>query len=203
MKNNFKQWVSSFIWLWLLFLYSCLDPSVPYESLEADWRSYEDSLQAVFFIPSQANLDNHQSYLESFLSDIQSAKRHRGHDSRFDSLQLVAIEASQKYGRWYFDLEKYRVDNFLKPEMDSTLFFKRLSQVPAFLENGKTVLQTENLSNIDQHIIHQANTYQFLKGDSTTIGQANEDARLAIKDFIAFLRSAKNNKLPEVEKIKK
>ena len=199
LKSNLKRWGYSIVWLCLIGIYSCLDPSAPYESLEADWRAYEDSLKSVFFIPSQENLDNHQSHLEDFLSDIQSARKHRGHDTRFDSLQLVAVEASQKYGRWYFDLEKYRVDNFLKMEMDSTLFRERLLQVPVFLENGKTVLQVENLSNIDQHIVHQLNTYNFLIKPPHSLEK--EKARLAIKNFIAFLRSAKNNKPFQPEEI--
>jgi len=202
LNNNFKKLILSVIGLCLISIYSCLDPSAPYESLEADWRAYEDSLQGVFFIPNQENLDNHQSHLEDFLSEIQSAKKHRGHDSRFDSLQLVVVEASQKYGRWYFDLEKYRIDNFLNEELDSTLLKERLLQVPIFLESGKMVLQKENLSNIDQHLTHQIDSYQFLIKHSRTLGIEGENARLAIKGFIAFLKSAKNNKPIDLEKIK-
>lgn len=203
MKNNFRQWGFSIICLWLICLFSCLDPSIPYQSLESKWQSYQDSLQSVFFIPNHENLKRQESKLENFLSEIQQGERHRGHDPRFDSLQLVVVEASQKYGRWYFDLEKYRVDNFLNAEMDSTLFRKRLVEVPSFLESGKSVLQKENLFNIDQHIAHQMNTYYFLnQQDLLGYEQEIETARLSIKDFIAFVKSAKNNRPLDLEKIK-
>ncbi len=203
MKNKFNWWVPSIIWLWFICFYSCLDPSIPYESLEAKWQSYQDSLQSVFFIPSIENLKSQESQLETFLSEIEEGELHRGHDLRYDSLQLVVVEASQNYGRWYFDLEKYRVDNFLNEETDSTLFRERLVQIPSFLENGKSVLQMENLSNVDQHIAHQMNTY-FLLSQKNLLGYEKEieSARLSIKDFIAFVKSAKNNRPLDFEKIK-
>jgi len=201
MKNIFYRWVSSIILLWFICFCSCVDPSIPYESLESKWYAYQDSLQSVFFIPSPENLQSHEAKLENFLSEIQSAEKYRGHDLRFDSLQLVVVEASQKYGRWYFDLEKYRVGNFLNEEMDSTIFRERIRQIPSFLESGKSTLQKENLSNIKEHIAHQMKTYSFLN-QQNLLGYEKEieRARLSIKDFIAFLKSVKNNRDFKIEK---
>ena len=177
-----------------IFLISgCKDPVASYSVFEADWNAHTDSLESILFLPDTSNIQREISFLENFLIKIQEEKQWKGYDPRLDSLEMKVIEASQICGRWYFDLEKYRVDNFINEQTDSSQFLEKLKIIPPFLNSGRQTLRPENISIIEKHIDQQSQSYFFIKSISKNSPKEAEEAQLAIKNYIGYLRSVKNN----------
>ncbi len=182
-------------------LLGCKDPVASYSVFETDWNAHTDSLGAVLFLPDPNNIQREISFLENFLTKIQSEKKRKGYDARLDSLEMKVIEASQLCGRWYFDLEKYRVDNFINEKTDSSQFLEKLKIIPPFLNSGQQTLRPENISIIEKHIDQQSQSYFFIKSISKNYPKEAEEAQLAIKKYISYLRSVKNNQF-SIDEIK-
>ena len=114
---------------------------------------------------------------------------------------MKVIEASQLCGRWYFDLDKYRVDNFLNEKTNSTQIKTQLKLIPKFLQSAEQTLRPENFSLLEKHIKEQTQSYFFTKSLSMKFPKEAETACIAIKNHIAFLNSLRNNQFL-VEQIK-
>ena len=152
--------------------------------------------------PDTANIQSEISFIENFLFKIQNEKTHQGYDSRLDSLEMKVIEASQVSGRWYFDLSKYSVENFLNEKTDEAKIEMQLKRVPIFLKSAEQTLRLENFALLPKHIERQTQSYFFIKKLSEKYPEAAASACFAIKNHIAFLNSSQKNQF-SLEKVKK
>jgi len=147
-----------------------------------------------FFIPSKENLKSELTFYHGLLS---KAKRFSGNgkDSlRVDSVQTLLTDQIEKMTGWVDGLENYDLQKIINEQFSKELFLEKnlTEQIPLFYRKGKEVLKKETLSELDIAIEKQVEIYWFLKNELHL--SKGESALLAVKDFIGYLISIRNEK---------
>lgn len=175
-----------------LFLHSCKNASSELDFLNEKIETHLDSMNQVFFIPNKENLKSELTFYHELLSDLEQISPARKDSARVDSIQFVLRENIEKTKGWTSGLENYDLQKIIETQFSKDVFLQKeyLSQVPLFYEKGKAVLKKEALAELDTPIQKQIEIYWFLKNE---FGE-NEEVQIAVKDFIGFLNSVKNEK---------
>ena len=161
-----------------------------YYQLEQNWNAHRLALKQKLFIASKSNLKSEITTCSQFLTELQYMKPFLSDNLPVDSLYSeISLGLEQTKG-WVTDLGKYD----LKKQILSSHFGDSnqwLREVPAFYKQAKIVLRDDAFTAVDAHIKKQIENYWYLKKEIGLSQQETLDARLAVKDFIAFLESKK------------
>lgn len=177
-----------------VFFLSENDNAVQWQVLQTKWQSHQDSISALFFIPSKANLKSEITFSTQMLEQLEAFGTN---NTQADSIKRQVNEHLNQLKLWVIDLKRYDLSRFPKGKIK-----KALPQLPDFFRSGIEVLKTEEIPDLSNHIEKQKQFYWLLK--KTFPERETQEARLALKEFIAFLTSVKFNQFtfPERENSK-
>ena len=173
----------------VLFFCSCQNGSNQLKLLNEKLTAHQDSMKQIFFIPTKENLTAELTFYHESLSELEKISLSKKDSSRGDSLKIAFKNQIEKSKNWTTDLENYDLQKIIEEQFSKTIFLEKnhLEQVPLFYKEGKVVLKKEALTNLDSHIQKQTEIYWVLKNEFSE----NQDAQIAVKDFIGFLNSVK------------
>jgi len=191
-KNTFK--IRFFIsWqvttIFFLFFYSCQSGEHHLKLLNKKLAIHQDSMKQVFFIPTKENLKSELTFYHELLSDLGKISVEKKDSFQVDSLKNVLKIQIKKSKGWTTDLGSYDLQKIIEQQFSTAVFLEKeySREIPLFYKKGKAILKKEALANLDFHIQKQIEVYWFLKNEVSE----NQEAQIAVKDFIGFLNSIK------------
>lgn len=193
MAANQSLWIC-LIAITIVFFAACKqDPVLECEETITRASLRFDSLHHPAFIPEKEVLKNEVTLLFMLRDSVQKIQTQNKADSCLIRLELLLEEQMAYYKAWTNDITPYLPAK--KWEQLSTIKDKNafLQLLPAMYEAGKKRLQTEKV-NIREDAIRELEAfYLFLQKENHAPFERKdvENARLAVKDFLAFLISHK------------
>lgn len=177
-----------------LFLHSCKNANFELNVLSEKLEAHRDSVRNSLFIPSKENLRSELTFYHGLLSKAEKISGNGKDSLRVDSVQMILRNQIKKTTGWVTGLENYDLQKIITEQFSKELFLEKklINQIPLFYRKGKAVLKKEELSDLSIAIEKQTEIYWFLKTELHL--SKDEDALLAVKDFIGYLVSIRNEK---------
>jgi hypothetical protein len=167
------------------------EPALDCKMVSEVTQSRFDSLQQPIFIPEKNILKNEVTRLFLLRDSVRALTLRFQNDTCLEKLDVILSYQLDYYKKWTTDLQPYLPEKKwqqLSTRSEKNSFLKML---PALFSAGKKCLLLKKL-NIKQEAIHELESfYLLLQKDNKPHLDENlrEDARLALKDFLAFLLS--------------